>query len=408
MSKSQEKMSTGKIIIAFVISFLTLPIITSVILYFSNNNFQYAANDVLSVLPGNIGTYFESKPTRDEKESLKEVVVDHYISLDEDRLVDKLLAIKGEDIELYNDLLLRLNNKNPRKMNDVKETLRKIELEDQTLFRIANEIDSEQFQNLNDKANYISNLDTVDAIYEVENIFRNRALTVEELAQVIYKMPLDDAAEILSHTDTNIRQSIFDSLSLNITREIDNRIIALNNKRKALERSAQIYERKDIEEVKHELGSTNKYTTDELAVIYSNLTTKKGAKILSRVQDNDLVLELYDKINDYEQLNGVPSNKSVELAEAIHIYREYDRNLNELVTAYQRMGIGELTNLVEEMFTNDEVFITYIINDEERIVYTQQQLIIDALKNINPRILSNILDQLSAKQAAELSEMLMM
>ena len=106
--QENEKTSYLKGFIITFLAFLFIPIVTMIIMYFTNDNFHYATNNTLTALPGVLGEHFKSLPTKEEKENIKLQIAKYYIDLDEDRLLDKLLIIKGEDEELYNDLLILL------------------------------------------------------------------------------------------------------------------------------------------------------------------------------------------------------------------------------------------------------------------------------------------------------------
>src|SRR5690606_206212 len=97
-----KQRSFAKILSIILIAFISLPLMTMTLMYFSNDGFRDNANKVLSGLPGRLGNYFGSAPTKEEREEIKKNIARYYIDLDQNRIVDKLLIIKGEDQQLYN------------------------------------------------------------------------------------------------------------------------------------------------------------------------------------------------------------------------------------------------------------------------------------------------------------------
>ena len=123
ISEEFKDRSFIKTLSIMLISFISLPLIIMTIMYFNNEGFKDSVNKFLSGLPGKTGGYFQSIPTKQDKEELKKKIAKYYITLDEDRIVDKLLIIKGEDEQLFNDLIILMGRENTGKMEKVKESL---------------------------------------------------------------------------------------------------------------------------------------------------------------------------------------------------------------------------------------------------------------------------------------------
>jgi len=162
-----------------------LPLLTMSIMYFSNENFKDNANKVLSALPGNLGNHFQSVPTKDEREKLKKDIAKHYVGLDPNRIVDKLLIVKGEDTQLFNDLIILMSRENPNKMKNVKEDLRLLNLKNDPINRILSEIDKDSEEKIN-RVNKIS--EGASSGNEITEEILSRAEEVKEVSTTVNMM----------------------------------------------------------------------------------------------------------------------------------------------------------------------------------------------------------------------------
>jgi len=404
--QESKKSGSSKRFIVIIIAFFMLPIVTAAILYMTNESFKYSANNFLSLLPGNIGGYFENQPTRDEKEELKILIAKHYATLEEDRIVDKLSLVKSEDIKLYNDLLVQLNKLNPKKMTKVKDELRKKEVKGDLLYRLAEQIDLDTNEKFNELAKHYLTLDTKIAVEAIQNSYANNEVNANDLAKVFELLPRENSVKILSSMDSGVSDKIRYLMASDVRNEIDKQINENEYRKNELVRLAMIYEEKDAEELITEIGSVDKFKVDELAVIYSNISYKKAGEVLAKVSDQEFIFDLYNNIKSFEELYDLDENRPVGLAKSVQTIKDYNTKVAELAGVYQRMARPELARIVEQMSTSNEVVVRQDIVDDERIIFTQKQLIIDVLKQFKPNVVKEIMEQLDTKTATELSSSL--
>ncbi|QUH26279.1 hypothetical protein [Serpentinicella alkaliphila] len=404
LQESTKSGNSNKFIIA-IISFFMLPIITVSILYFTNESFKYTANDFLGFLPGRIGGYFENQPTKEEKEELKNQIAKHYISLNEDRIVDKLLLIKGEDVKLYNDLLVHLNKLNPKKMNEVKDELRKREIKGDILYQIIEEIDLERTAKIDSLVKYYSSLSLMEALTEINSSFEKNEISSEELASVFERLPIDTGSRLLTLMDTSLSDRIRYLLPSSYRRTIDKQINDNYLREKEFIRLAKIYEEKAVDEIIKDIGNAEKYKIRDLAIIYSNMTYKKSGEILSTVKDQEFLFNLYNEIDRYDELNNLNENRSIGLAKSVQTIKDYNAKVLELAEVYQKMPRQDLAKIVEQMIRSNDVVILQEVGNE-RIIFTQQQLIVDVLNQFRSNIITEIMGHLDTRRTTELSKKL--
>lgn len=404
MAKNENKGGALKALVIVLAAFILVPALTLVIVYYSNVNFQYTVNRFMSGAPGAIGGYFEKKPSKEENEQLKLQIARYYITLEEDRLVDKLLLIRSEDNKLFNDLVIVLNSLNPRKMRDVSESIRRVDLKGSTFDRILEEIELDQASGIDSLVNYYSSMKTSDAVEEILRTFNSGELTLDALPLVFDRLPLMVSAEYITHLDADLQNKVMFHLPPIKKQQIEKEIEGIRQRVVLSKETADIYNTKNTEELLQLIGNTEKHNLQELIHIYNNLTSEKGGQILSRIADEELVLNIIEGLVEQERLNLSVVGKSKNLATAIQVYKNYDAKVKEMVDIYQKLPIADLATLVDSMLSQNTVFQRIQLINEGDIVFTQEQLIIDLLRNLKPNTIANLLGQLRTPRAIELTQ----
>lgn len=403
-SKSKSLIKTISIII---VSFITLPILIASIMYFTNKDFKDSSNQFLSTLPGNIGGYFQSIPTQSEKEQIKKDIAKHYINLDVERIVDKLLIVKGEDEELYNDLIMLMSRENSGKMNKVKENLRLSNLRNDPLNRILNEIDEENKEKISELQTYYTSLNLFEGIKEIERTYSNNEISIDEITNLFQNLDSSTAGEFLFYLDIELSRRIKFNLSdrsiKNIEKELEK--IEINNQK--LYDLSLSYENKTIEESVNELGNLDTYNLNELAFIFKNLSLSKSSEILSQVDDNEFMLTLLEEINHIQRLHNEDILISPLLTKGISVYREYNNKIIELASIYERTSTNNLVLILENMLDRNEIYKSHTLNDTEEIVFTEEELVVDVLKQLKTTKVAEILERMNENSKSNLSKKLL-
>ncbi|SCY14230.1 hypothetical protein [Alkaliphilus peptidifermentans] len=407
MSQEKSKKGALKAVAIISIAFLLVPTMTAAITYYANEGFRYKTNEVLSTLPGSLGGYFENLPTKDEQEQIKKQIAKYYITLDEDRLTDKLLIVRGEDKKLYQDLLLLLNRENSVKMSRVSDRIRLIDLGGNQLTRIFEEIQADELEKVNFLADYFTALKLSDGVMEIERSFESGELTLDMLPLLFNKFTTEEAASFLYYLNTDLQQKIRFRLTSAKKAEIDRQIEATEQRVGQLLEATMIYEKKSVDELITIIGNNEKYNIQDLSVIYSKLSLEKGGRVLSKISNNELIYELYANLNELEKLNGTDDGLSTALAASVQAYRDYDEKIIELVEIYQKMPVAELAKIAEQMLNSNQVYLRHQLTPQEQLVFTNQQLILDVMKEFKPSLTANLIQNFSTQRAIELAQKIM-
>ncbi len=399
--------SFTKTLSIILISFISLPLIIMTIMYFSNEGFKDNANKFLSGLPGKTGGYFQSIPTKEDKEELKKRIAKYYIGLDEGRIVDKLLIVKGEDEQLFNDLVVLMSKENTSKMKKVKEILKGSKFKKDPFNRILAEIDKESEEKIDNMQKYYTSLNLAEAIQEIERTHATNEITIDELTNLFKKLKTEQAAKYLFYLDVELERQIKYKLPKDVLRNTEKKSEELESEQTRLLELASIYENKSIEETVDELGNFDKYNAEQLAFIFKNLTLNKSSKILSNVEDNDFISTLLNEINHLEELQRDKQNTSSTIMKGVTIYKEYDEKIDELAAIYQKTDIEELTEMIKTMLKRNEVYKKHILDDFEEIIFTEEQLVIDVLSRLKANIVAEVLKNLRENDRILLSKKLL-
>jgi len=399
-----DKGSFTKTLSIILISLIALPVITMGIMYFSNQSFKDNANKILSTLPGNLGSYFQNIPTKDEREQLKKNIAKYYVSLDQNRIVDKLLIVKGEDQQLYNDLIILMSKQNPKKMKSVKEDLRLLNLKNDPINRILSEIDKDSQEKISALQKYYTSLTLANGINEIERTYANNEISIDELVSLFENLKPDQASKYLAYLDLEIGRQITYRLPSEQLRNIEKQLQKLEVNQQKIFDLALEYENKVLYEAIEELGNSKTYNMEELAFIFKELSLDKSSRILSNVNDNDFMLTLFGEINHLQELKNEVPSISPTIVKGIGIYKDYDKKTSELASIYERSSIDELAKILETMLNRNEVFQRHTLDDSEEIIFNEEKLVVDVLNKLKPNKVAKILEKMDESSRITLSK----
>lgn len=406
IQEKEEKAGSLKTILIVVLVVLLIPIVTIGVLYISNESFKQSTNNVLSLIPGPVGNYFRSLPTPEDQEILKREIARHYITMDRDRIVDKLLVIRAEDEQLYQELLILMNRENPRKMADVTEKLHRALVNDDTLLRILEEVEQDRLTRSSSLSSYLTALSRPDAVNEIQRMHRSGEIRSDELGQLFSQFSPVQAAYFMRYLDDSLVQQVRNQLPGSLLTEIDKQLAAQLNHEQALIQQSNLYSSKRIEDLVPLLTTENEHKVVDLAFLYHQLSASRGGRILARSDDAEFIQLLLREMMQQEKLVESREGKTKQLTEAVSVHQEYNQKVQELVSVYQRMELAELAPLVERMLVSNTIVQQHIFSPEDQIVITEEQLVLDVLNKMKPALISDLLGQLSTPRAVLLSQKL--
>ncbi|MCF6463337.1 hypothetical protein [Clostridium sp. Cult1] len=401
-----KKGKKKKLKLILIVVLIIIPILVIGLIYYNNMTFKSKINKVLGNVPGGVGEYFKSSPTESERNDKKTFLANHYLSLDPAIAADKLYIVKKDDEKLYSEIIRLMNSNSTSRTGEIIKLVRNIELRKDLLFSIHDEIQKEKQNELLDEINRLENQDLLLTINEIENRIQTDHEFKENILDIFTLMDEGKAKDILYYMDDGIREDVLSSLSNDKRTSLESRLSTKKIEITKLADLANFYEVKPIEEILEEVGNSNKYSMEELGIIYKNFSILKSAEILSKIEEDSFVEELFGAIRKEEELNGEEESITNEISKSIQFITEYNKKIDDLVTVYNKMSPDKVAKIVEQMMGNNTTVTALEINSEPIFQLTDASIIIDVLSRMRNKTLSSIMDYMSTENASRLTQAL--
>lgn len=406
-NQTEKGLGIGKILMVIFMVFIITPIIIVGIIYYTNDNFKLEANKVLVVLPGPLGEHFKSYPTKTELDKQKVSIAKYLVEIDNNRAIDKLKLIKNDDEVLYNDIIKLMIKLNSNKTKVIMDEIRNNLVKKDILLRTVEQIDVEKEKEIVDKAKYFENLSPITAINEIEADIEENKIAYSELAKIFENIKKENAANLLKYMDEVKRDKIIDNFGYDEKkREMKVLLSTMNDTESKLKHAAEIYSTENPEKLVSIIGNTGTYKIDDLAVIYREIGVIKGAQILSKLNDDNFVHELVNEVKEREILLNNEDMLTDDLLKAYKVYRDFDKNVNELTSIYEKMDDKQIAELIKRMIRNSTSSKTYTLNNGENISISDEDLALTILRKFNERKLASVLSNLDNNLASDVTKKL--
>lgn len=401
MMPKNKKKKTFKIISIILATIVIVPLVILTIFYNTNDKFKVTANKFLVKMPGTVGNHFETLPTEGERQEKINYLSKYYTTLDSDIAADKIYIIKTEDEKLYVQLIRSMNSVSVGKTEEIILKVRNMELRKDLLFSVYEDAQLDENQKFMLEVERFKKQDIIDALSEVERKYGNK-----EFLQVLNEVDNTILGNILYYTDPDITEYILNTFNPVKKVEVKGIIETKYNSIKKLIDIAQINENKEINLAVESIGNKNTYSIDELATIYSNLSTLKSAKILSQVSEQTFIEELFNSIMKESQLTKSEDNITVDISNAMEFLNEYNFKIKDLVAIYEKMTVSKVAKIVENMIDNTTTVTSLELNSEETYDLSDRKVILDVLAKMKTKTASAVLDNMEPQKASEVTRLL--
>ncbi|QEK12275.1 hypothetical protein FQB35_07730 [Crassaminicella thermophila] len=407
VDKETKKMGIGKIVLIVLIVFTTIPVMIMSIIYFTNEDFKFIANKYLSNIAGPIGMYFESYPTREEREEQKREVAKYLVGLDIESASDKLTIIQKEDEKLYLDLIKIMTQMDAKQTNKIFERVRQNSIKKDILVSTLEQMKHDQIKKLQDKAKYYENISLVNAIDEIKNNLLNEIVSYKEMGLIIEQMKEEFAAKILKNLDKEVALRLLSNYESNEKRKKMKKILSkINDREKELINIANIYNSERADKLLSDIGNDKKYKLNELSIIYRNMNMIQAAQVLSKVEDKDFTYRLLEQMKIDEMLAKGNDLLTPDIMNAVKVYREYNKEIDDLVKVFGKMESREIGNMITKLFKSRSTPKKYTFDNGDQIVISDQDIAISILKKLKEKTVADVLTTIDKNLASEISKKL--
>lgn len=387
--------------VILLVVFVIIPLLIGIIFYNVNIDFKNNVNGLLSKMPGSFGQYFKGTPTEEERLERIDFLADHFIKLEPSVAADKIYIIKKDNQKLYSDIIRGMNRISSEKTEEVVLRVRDIEMRKDLLASIYEEAIEDNKNNFSSEVSRVQGQSVNITVQEIERKFSSK-----EFLKILKNVSSEKMGEILYYTDPDIRNYIMDAFDLERRMRVELEISKIASEKDAMYDLAKYYETKPIEEMISTLGSTNIYDYSKLATIYRNMSVVKSAEILSEIEDDEFIEELFTAILVEDSLMGSENQLTRDISRTMEFVNEYKDKILKLVKVYGEMRPSHVGEIAEEMMENDETVTIFDFNLEETYELSDKVIIIDILSEVKRDQLSEILNSMKVDKAAKLTELL--
>ena len=376
-----------------IITPIIIALIILSLLYINNKTFKTKVNNLLEKLPGIAGEYFRNSPTDKERQIMKSELADYYLALEPDTAADKL----------YQDIIKLMNSTSSSKTAEIIELVRKIELRRDLLVSIYDEIQFEKESFLMGESERFQGKDLYIIINEIEKRFARDQEFKDNLPYIFSYMDENQAANILYYIDDSIKDEVLYSLNQGKRNNLENKIISKRAKEDRLKELAYLYDAKPNKLAIEEIGNTEKYSIEELAIIYKNMSILKSAEILSNIDNEEFVQKLFTAIKTEEQLLK-EETITKEIGKSMEFISEYNDKVSNLVDIYEKMRPDKVAKIAEKMLNNDSTVTILEIQAEPVFKISDVSIMVDVLSRMNNKTLAKIMDNMNDRRASILTQ----
>lgn len=402
--ENKKKGGAIKVVIAIIITFILIPGLLIVGFYFINDTFEYRMNAALAESPGSIGTYFDSIPTREEKNGQIKSIAEYFLDISIDRSVDKLILINNDEPEMYNDIIKIMLQMDPNDTKVILESIRTRQRKGDAVSTTLEQIIEENNIELGNVAVDLQNIPFSTLKSEMYKIINDGLNGASHLAKILEQMNSLKAFELLSLLDEVDREDVMNSMSTQVKDLINEEMNKNMSNNQKLISLSEIYSSKDTDELIDILGNTNTYTVDELAVIFKEVGILKTGEILSKVSDSLFLNDVIYEMKNNEVLENGEDIISKDILKTLKIYKDFDDNILQLTNIYSTMQSEEISNILKRLLTNGALPQVYVLDSGDIITITDEELALKILKNFDNKKIAEILGYYRESLASEISK----
>ena len=373
--------------------------------YLMNETFQYRMNAALSNFPL-VGSYFDSLPTKAEKNEQIKSIAEYFLDISTDRAVDKLILITTDEKPMYDEIVKVMYQIDPNSTKIILEDIRSKQLKGDAVSTTLDEITDERNQELGAIANELQSMPFSSLRGELYKILNDGLNGYSRLARIFEQMDAVKAYEMLSLLDSVDESAVLDAMSM-VSRE---EILLEKNKDTANTQKiislSEIYNSKDADELVELLGNTSTYSIEELAIIYKEIGVVKTGKILAISNDDVLVSDVITQMKNNEVLSVGEDLITKDILKSLKIFKDFDDNIIELTNVYKTMQTSQVATVISKLLTDGALPQVYVLDGGDVITISDEDLAYKILEQFDDKTKAEIIGNFNNTLASEVSKKL--
>ncbi|MCH4888722.1 hypothetical protein EZV73_14100 [Acidaminobacter sp. JC074] len=405
--EKKEKKGGGLVkgIVILLIFMIIIPALGIAGFYFMNETFQYRMNAALTDFPL-VGSYFDSLPTRAEKNEQIKSIAEHFLDISADSAVDKLIIISTDDKTMYDDIVKVMYQIDPNSTKIILEDIRSKQLKGDAVSAVLDEITEERNQELAAIATELQSMPFSSLRGELYKILNDGLNGYSRLARIFEQMDVVKAYEMLSLLDDVDETAVLDAMAMASRSEIlleKNKDMANTQKIISL---SEIYASKDADELVELLGNTSTYSVEELAIIYKEIGVVKTGEILAISNDDALVSDVITQMKNNEVLSVGEDLITKDILKTLKIYKDFDDNIKELTNVYKTMQPTQVSQVLSKMLTDGALPTVHVLDGGDVITISEEDLAYKILAQFDDKVKAEIIGNFNNTLATEVAKKL--
>ena len=390
LTAKESRFGALKTAILVVLGLLIIGIVSSTILYFTNSGVKTN----IDALAKRVGLFQPKSESELQVDTRIKELSSYYLSLDIPRAADKLYALKQEDKKLYEELFSYMIGENSLKASKIRDEIKLKEAKEDTLQREYEAMQTAiNAQRSTDSTHYAS-LGVRGAINAIEeSLTYNMDFTT--MAKTLETMQPNFVAKLLHYMNPTYSTE----LELSLSKEFYDTVKKEKEKYDEFLRKntsmSQVYNKMDAVLAAAKLEEPTEFNLDDLGLIFSKMDYFKAAEILNKFSDDKYVSQVLESIKNYEDLESTfEGSLSTVISDSLRVLEEYERDTTNLRKAYEEMQPADLADIVDTMTNQNPSYKEYVIDDVRKFRITEQDMLVQVLKQAKPTVVSNLLSEL--------------
>lgn len=402
LTTKESRFGALKVAILVVLGLLIIGVVSTSILYFTNTKVK-AGIDGLNKRLGIFQSNTDSPENADTR--VKELSA-YYISMDVSRAADKLYALKKDDKKLYAEIFSYMIGENSLKASKIRDEIKLKEAKANTLQREYEAMKTEIGTQRNEAATHYTSLGVRGAINAIEESLVYN-MDFSTMAKNLEIMQPAYVARLLHY----MNPSYSGELELSLSKEFQTLVNREKEKYNEFLRNntslSDVYNKMDTIIAASKLEDTTEFSIEDLGVIFSKMDYFKSAEILNNFADDSYVTQVLKSVKGYEDLeSNLEGGLSTVIADSSRVLEEYERDVSNLRKAYEKMESKDLAEIVDIMTNQNPSYKEYPIDDVRKFRITEQEMLVEVLKQSKPKVVSNLLTELNTTQRVQKAALL--
>lgn len=274
------KKASPRLKIILALSFLVAILFAFLIVYIINPKFKVAADKAMGEMPL-ISSIAGIGDSAEDIEAQKRDLAEYYLSLDEERIIDKLMLLKKQDKGLYKEIVQLMKDDDFELTQDILSEIKLKEMKKNTLRREVEGMKREKAGDISEKAKYYSKVGLLQTVRDIEDDIRSLEIDSTYAASLLQEMKAKYAARVIYYIDADIRDAVETNLKGEAAQKISREMLSFEKYIEEMDSMTMLYADKEYRQASLELEDKEKFKAEDVAYIIANMDVVQAGKILA-------------------------------------------------------------------------------------------------------------------------------